>query len=83
MSQIEGDQPTPSYVGKPSAMYDKNPMPEYSYKESFSADFSSDSAGQDKYNKFNPFKIPKDPLKTPKSEFDQEHIDKNLFRSSI
>lgn len=79
MSQIEGDQPTPSYVGKLSAMYDKNPMPEYSYKESFS-DFSSDSAGQDKYNKFNPFEMPKDPLETSKSEFDQEDIDKELFQ---
>ncbi|XP_029201239.2 uncharacterized protein LOC114965693 isoform X5 [Acropora millepora] len=79
ISQIEGDQPTPSYVGKLSAMYDKNPMPEYSYKESFS-DFSSDSGGQDKYNKFNPFEMPKDPSETPTSEFDQDDREKELFQ---
>ncbi|XP_068712339.1 uncharacterized protein [Montipora foliosa] len=84
ISQIEGDQPPPSYIGKISAMYDNNPMPEYSYKEpnygSFS-DYSSDSGGQDKYYINNPFSMSKSPLERPKSKLQQDDLDRELFQA--
>ena len=84
ISQIEGDQPQSSDVGKISDIYNNNPMPEYSYKESNYGDVSnyhSNGGGYDRYYKNNPFEMPKNPLEMSKNEYELDDQDKELFKS--
>ena len=83
ISQLEGDQPQSSDVGKVSDIYNNNPMPEYSYKESNYGEVSnyhSDGGGYDRYYKNNPFEMPKNPLEMSKNEYELEDQNKELFQ---
>ena len=90
ISQIEGDQPQATNVGKINDMYRNNPLPEYSYKESdygVVSDYHSNDGGYDKDYKNNPFEMPKNPfempnrpLETPRNEYELDTQDKELFQ---